>query len=209
VRFLVVDDHAVLRRGVIGLLTDAFPDCEVAEAESGEEAVLLFEAGSWDLVVLDLAMPGRGGLDALKQIHAHQPDVPVLVLSAHAEDEYAVRALRAGARGYVTKQSASEELVLAVRKLLGGTAYVSASLAEHLASLLTHAPERAPHESLSDREMQVFLMLASGKSVKEIGAELTLSDKTISTYRARVLEKMNMKTNAELMRYALRAGLVD
>jgi DNA-binding NarL/FixJ family response regulator len=209
VRFLVVDDHAVVRRGVRELLADAFPDCEVVEAATGEDAVRTFAEGTWHLVVLDLAMPGRGGLDALKGIQGHQPQVPVLVLSAHAEDQYAVRALRAGARGYVTKESAPDELVLAARKLIAGTPYVSASLAEHLAALLTRAPDRAPHETLSDREMQVFRMLASGKSVKEIGAELELSDKTISTYRARVLDKMNLRSNAELMRYALRLGLVD
>jgi two-component system invasion response regulator UvrY len=209
VRFLVVDDHAVVRRGVRELLAEAFPDCEIVEAATGEDATRAFEGGAWDLVVLDLAMPGRGGLDALKVFHGHRPEVPVLVLSAHAEDQYAIRALRAGARGYVTKQSAPEELVLAARKLLGGAPYVSGSLAEHLASMVTRAAERPPHETLSDREMQVFRMLASGKSVKEIGAELAQSDKTISTYRARVLEKMNLRSNAELMRYALRSGLVD
>jgi two-component system invasion response regulator UvrY len=204
-RFLVVDDHAVVRRGVRELLTESFPDCEVVEAATGEGAVSAVAEGSLDLVVLDLTMPGRGGLDALKEIQAHRPQVPVLVLSAHAENEYATRALRAGARGFVTKESAPDELVLATRRLLAGAPYVSASLAEHL----TRAQDRPPHETLSDREMQVFLMLASGKSVKEIGAELALSDKTISTYRARILEKMNLRSNAELMRYALRLGLVD
>lgn len=209
-RILVVDDHAVVRRGVRELLVDSFSGCEVVEAASGEDAVRVFtEGGAWDLVVLDLAMPGRGGLDALKDLQRHQPAVPVLVLSAHAEDQFAIRALRAGARGYVTKQGALEELVTAARKLLAGAPYVSASLAEHLAAVVTQAPERPPHETLSDREMQVFRMLAAGKSVKEIGAELALSDKTISTYRARVLDKMKMRSNAELMRYALRAGLVD
>lgn len=208
-RFLVVDDHAVVRRGVVELLVEAFPGCEAVEAASGEEAVSLFAVGAWDLVVLDLEMPGRGGLDALKRIRGHRPEVPVLVLSAHTEDQYAIRSLRGGARGYVTKASAADELVLAVNKLLAGAAYVCASLAGHLASMLTAEPERPPHEALSDREMQVFRMLASGKSVKEIGHELALSDKTISTYRARVLEKMNLRTNAELMRYALRTGLVD
>lgn len=208
-RVLVVDDHAVVRRGVRELLADAFPDCEVVEAATGEDAVRTFAEGTWHLVVLDLAMPGRGGLDALKGFQGHQPEVPVLVLSAHAEDQYAVRALRAGARGYVTKQSAPDEVVIAARKLIAGMPYVSASLAEHLAAMLTRAPDRPPHETLSDREMQVFRMLASGKSVKEIGAELELSDKTISTYRARVLDKMNLRSNAELMRYALRLGLVD
>jgi DNA-binding NarL/FixJ family response regulator len=209
VRFLVVDDHAVVRRGVRELLAESFPACEVVEAATGEDAVRIIAEGRWDLVVLDIAMPGRGGLDALKELQIRRPQVPVLVLSAHAEDQYAARALRAGALGYVTKQSATDELVTAVHKLLAGTPYVSASLAEHLATIVTHAPERPPHETLSDREMQVFRMLASGKSVKEIGAELTLSDKTISTYRARVLDKMNLRSNAELMRYALRLGLVD
>ena len=207
-RFLVVDDHAVVRRGVRELLAEAFDDCEVVEVATGEAAVEAFADGTWDLVVLDIAMPGRGGLDALKGILRHQPQVPVLVFSAHAEDQYAIRALKAGARGYVSKQCPPDELVVAARKLLAGQPYVSASLTD-LSSALARASDRAPHETLSDREMQVFRMLASGKSVKEIGAELTLSDKTISTYRARVLEKMNLRSNAELMRYALRSGLVD
>jgi two-component system invasion response regulator UvrY len=208
-RFLVVDDHPVVRRGVRELLADSFPQCEVVEAATGEDAVRTIAEGAWDLVVLDLAMPGRGGLDALKAIRNHNQQVPVLVLSAHAEDQYASRALRAGANGYVTKASTTEDLALAARQLLAGETYVSASRAEHLTAAEASAPERPPHEALSEREMQVFRMLASGMSVKAIGAELGLSDKTISTYRARILEKMNLRSNAELMRYALRRGLVD
>lgn len=208
-RFLVVDDHAIVRRGVRELLVEAFPECEVVEVATGEDAVREFSAGAWDLVVLDLAMPGGGGIDALKKFQSQRPEVPVLVLSAHAEEQYAVRALRAGARGYVTKQSASEELVLAVRKLLAGTPHVNAAVAERILPYLTRQPERPPHEMLSDREMQVFRKLVSGRSVKEIGAELGLSDKTISTYRARVLEKMKLRSNAELMAYAYRSGLMD
>jgi two-component system, NarL family, invasion response regulator UvrY len=209
VRFLVVDDHAIVRRGVRELLGEAFPECEVVEAATGEDAMREFAAGAWDLIVLDLAMPGGGGLEALKRFQSERREVPVLVLSAHAEEQYAVRALRAGARGYVTKQSASEELVLAVRKLLAGTPHVSAVVAERIAPHIAREPGRPPHETLSDREMQVFRMLVSGRSVKEIGAELGLSDKTISTYRARVLEKMKLRSNAELMAYAYRSGLMD
>lgn len=202
-RVLVVDDHAVVRRGVRDFLLEAFPGCAVVEAANADEALRAFESGTWDLVVLDLEMPGRGGLDVLKVMFRQQPQVPVLVLSAHAESQYANRARRAGARGYLTKGSSPEEIVLAARTLVAGQAYVSSSLEAGPAS----ASE--PHLTLSDRELQVFLMLARGQSVKQIGAELELSDKTISTYRARILDKMNMQTNAQLMRYALLHGLVD
>ncbi|MGN6109880.1 MAG: response regulator [Kofleriaceae bacterium] len=209
-KFLLVDDHPVVRRGVRDLMREAFPSSEFTEASSSDDAIGLARTGSWDVVVLDIAMPRRGGMDVLKEIHGHRPELPVIVFSAHAEDQYAIRALRAGARGYVTKDSASEELVAAVRKALAGGTYVNASLAERLvAAMATEESDRPLHATLSDRELQVLRMLASGKTVKEIGAELSLSDKTISTYRARLLEKMKLRTNAELMRYALRVGLVD
>ena len=208
-RVLIVDDHAVVRRGSRELLAEAFPEAEFEEAETGEHAIGMVERMALDLVILDISMPRRGGLDALKEIEARKPGLPVLVLSHHAEEQYAIRALRAGARGYVTKDSAPEELIRAAQKALEGGKYVSSALAERLADSLSSDASKPLHESLSDRELQVLCMLAMGQAVKEIGRELSLSEKTVSTYRTRVLEKMKMTTNAELMRYALRVGLVD
>jgi DNA-binding NarL/FixJ family response regulator len=209
VNVLVVDDHAIVRRGIRELITEAFPDASVTEAVNADDAVCRLEPWPWHLVILDIAMPGRGGMDALAQIHGAHPETPVLILSAHAEEQYAIRALRAGAAGYLTKHSATEELVLAVRKVLAGDTYVSASLAGHLARGLRNANGRPLHETLSDREFQVFRLLAAGKAVTQIAVELSLSDKTISTYRARILDKLEMSSNAELVRYAIAAGLID
>jgi len=208
-RVLIVDDHAIVRRGSRELLAEAFPEAEFEDAETGEDAIGIVERVTLDLVILDISMPRRGGMDALKEIAARKPGLPVLVLSHHAEEQYAIRALRAGARGYVTKDSAPEELIRAAQKVLGGGKYVSLALAERLADSLSSDPSKALHEELSDRELQVLCMLAMGKAVKEIAGELSLSEKTVSTYRARILEKMKMSTNAELMRYALRVGLVE
>jgi DNA-binding NarL/FixJ family response regulator len=208
-RILLVDDHAIVRRGMRELLGEAFDTAEFDEAGTGEDAVELTNRVAFELVVLDLSMPGRGGLDALKQCHAANPKLPVLVLSQHAEEQYAIRAFRAGASGYVTKDSAPDELVKAAKKALAGGKYVSSSLAEHLAARLAADPDQRSQDALSDRELQVLRLLANGKTVKEIGAELALSEKTISTYRGRILDKLNVKTNAELMRFALRAGLSD
>jgi DNA-binding NarL/FixJ family response regulator len=208
-KILLVDDHGIVRRGMKGLLGEAFAHASFDEAATGEEALALVNQSLFDLVVLDLSMPGRGGLDALKNVRAAQPKLPVLILSQHAEEQYAIRAFRAGAAGYVTKDSAPDELVKAATRALAGGKYVSASLAEHLAARLESDPARRIEDTLSDRELQVLRMLADGKTVKEIGAELALSEKTISTYRARILDKLNAKTNAELMRFALRAGLTQ
>jgi DNA-binding NarL/FixJ family response regulator len=206
---LLVDDHAVVRRGIRDLLAEAFADAVFEEASTGEEALALVRKGAFQLVVLDISMPRRGGMDALKDIQAEMPKLPVLVLSQHAEEQYAIRALRAGAAGYLTKDCAADELVRAARKALSGGKYVSEKLAEKLAGELTSGVGARPHERLSDRELQVLRMLAQGRAVKEIAADLSLSEKTISTYRARILEKTNMKSNAELMRYALASGLVE
>jgi two-component system invasion response regulator UvrY len=208
-KILLVDDHAIVRRGMRELLGEEFEAAEFEEAATGEEAIEIVKRSSFDLVVLDLSMPGRGGLDALKDIRSTSPRLPVLVLSQHAEEQYAIRAFRAGSAGYVTKDSAPDELVKAARKALAGGKYVSSSLAEHLATRLASDPDQRVEDTLSDRELQVLRLLANGKTVKEIGAELALSEKTISTYRARILDKLNAKTNAELMRFALRAGLTQ
>jgi DNA-binding NarL/FixJ family response regulator len=194
------------------LLGEEFEAAEFEEAGTGEEAIEIVKREAFDLVVLDLSMPGRGGLDALKEVRSTNPRLPVLVLSQHAEEQYAIRAFRAGAAGYVTKDSAPDELVKAAKKALSGGKYVSSSFAEHLATRLATDPEKRVErveDTLSDRELQVLRLLANGKTVKEIGAELALSEKTISTYRARILDKLNAKTNAELMRFALRAGLTQ
>lgn len=208
---LLVDDHAVVRRGLRELLGEEFPRAEFCEAGSGGEALCQIAKRPWGLVILDVSLPGRDGLDILKEALALRPGIPIMVLSVHGEDQYAIRALRAGAAGYVTKETAPEDLTAAVRKILQGGKYVSPRLAEKMvAALATRDGSRQlPHEGLSDRELQVLRMLAVGKSVKEIGADLALSEKTISTYRTRIIGKMSMRSNAELMRYALRAGLVD
>ena len=208
-KVLLVDDHAVVRRGLRNLFADEIAGAECHEAATGEEAVAIVEKQAFDVVVLDISMPRRGGLDALKDLQARQPKLPVIVLSQHAEEQYAVRALRAGARAYLSKNGAPEELVRAVQKVLSGGRYVTESLADRLAGALDLGHEGALHDSLSDRELQVLRMLASGKSTKEIAIELSLSEKTVSTYRSRLLEKLNLTGNAELMRYALREGLVD
>lgn len=208
-KILLVDDHAVVRRGARELLAEEFPAAEFSEAANGEEAVAIADKTAFDLVVLDITMPRRGGLDALKELRARSPKLPVLVLSYHAEEQYAVRVLRAGAQGYLRKDSAPKELARAARKLLEGGKYISAAVAERLADELDPGAERPLHATLSDRELLVLTLLASGKSVKDIAVELSLSEKTVSTYRARVLQKMNMQSNAELIRYALRHGLVE
>ena len=206
---LIVDDHAVVRRGIRALLAEEFPDAAISEASTINDALRELASRSWALVILDLTMPGRGGLDALPQIHSTYPDLPVLVLSAHAEEQYAIRALRAGAIGYVSKDSTLGELIAAARKALAGSVYVSAKLAEILAKDVRAKHGCPLHGALSDREFQVLRLLARGRSVKQIAVELALSDKTISTYRARMLDKMGMSSNAELVRYAIENGLID
>lgn len=208
-RILLVDDHAVVRRGVRDILTESLGKVSFGEAGKPSEAIDLLQGEDWDVVVLDISLPGRGGLDALRDIKRLKPQVPVLVLSMHAEDHYALRALRAGASGYVNKDSAAEELAGAVRKVLSGGTHVSVRLAETLAKSLRSDTSRPAHERLSDRELEVLRGLAAGKTVKELGIELSLSEKTVSTYRTRLLEKMQMRTNAELIQYALREGLVE
>jgi two-component system invasion response regulator UvrY len=208
-RILMVDDHAVVRRGLRQILADDLPGAEFGEAGDAAEALARVTALEWDVVILDLSMPGRSGLEVIREICAQRPKLPILVLSMHSEDQYAIRALRAGAAGYLTKESAPEALVEAVRTVHDGGRYVSAALAERLAAKGGVDDGRPPHEALSDREFQVMRMIAAGRTVKEIGFDLGLSEKTISTYRTRILEKMRMRTNAEVTRYAVRAGLVE
>jgi two-component system invasion response regulator UvrY len=209
IRVLIADDHAILRRGLKEILMRELDSVTWGEAENGQQVLDQVQSHDWDLLILDITMPGRGGLDVLKTLKALRPRLPVLVLSMHPEDQYGKRVLKAGASGYMNKESAPEELMKAVRKLLGGGRYVSPALAETLASDLSQDTGRPAHESLSDREFEVLRKIASGKTVGQIAEELHLSVTTVSTYRARILEKMNMSTTAELMHYALRNHLVD
>src|SRR5579859_7505439 len=208
-KVLIADDHAVVRQGLRRILTEIPELNVVGEAQDGQSALSLVRAEPWDVLVLDLSMPGRGGLDILKEMKRLRPQMPVLVLSMHPEDQFAVRMLKAGAAGYLTKESAGNELVGAIEKVVSGGRYISSSLAERMASYLDLDVQKAPHERLSDREFLVLRMIASGKTVSQIAQELFLSVKTISTYRARVLEKMDMQNNAELTHYAVQKGLVD
>ena len=209
-RVLIVDDHAIIRRGLQQILSDEYKDIELGEAENAQEALDSVMQDDWDVVILDISMPGRSGLDVLKEIKKERSRLPVLVLSIHPEDQFATRVLKAGASGYMTKETAPDELVTAVNKVLSGGKYISPSLAELLASDLEMDSQGAPlHRRLSDREYEVLRMIASGKTVSEIAVELSLSVKTISTYRSRILEKVHMKSNAELTRYAIRHGLVE
>ncbi len=209
IRVLIADDHAIVREGLKQILSD-IPDMMVVdEAVDGEEALRKARSDTWDVLVLDLGMPGRSGFEILEHLKCERPQQPVLVLSMHAEEMYAVRVLKAGASGYLTKESTPLELVKAIRKVLSGGRYVSASLAETLALRLDDAAELPLHESLSPREFQVLCMMASGRTVSEIAGDLSLSAKTVSTYRARILDKLHLKNSAEAIRYAIDNQLVD
>lgn len=209
IRILIADDHAIVRRGLKQILTEIPGVAAIDEAANGQEVLAMVNKEDYALVLLDISMPGRSGLDVLKQLRAERPGVSVLMLSMHPEEQYAVRALKAGAAGYLTKESAPDELIMAARKILAGGRYVSASLAERLAYDLDRPSDKPPHEILSDREFQILRMIASGKTVKEIGEGLALSVKTVSTYRARILAKMRLKNNAEITRYAIENGLLQ
>ena len=209
IRVLIADDHAILRRGLEEILVRELEGAVCGEAENAQQVFAQVQNHSWDLVILDLSMPGRSGLDVLRDLKRTRPKVPVLMLSMHPEDQYGKRVLKAGASGYMNKESAPEELIKAIRKVLAGGRYVSAALAEKLALDLSAESEQPLHERLSDRELEVLRMMGSGRTISQIGEELHLSVTTVSTYRARILEKMNMTTTAELMHYAFRSQLVD
>jgi len=208
IKVLIADDHTVVRQGLKQILSDDPQLTVVGEAADGNEVLAALETLSVDALVLDITMPGRNGLDVLKEVKRKRPTLPVLVLSMHPEDQFAIRILRAGAAGYITKESAPEELVGALRKVCSGGKYVSPQLAEKLAVFIEDKTTRPPHEKLSDREFEVLRMLALGKTVTEVAEELLLSVKTVSTYRSRVLEKMKMTSNADLTRYALQNELM-
>jgi two-component system invasion response regulator UvrY len=208
-RVLIVEDHQIVRHGLNEVLADAFPALETGEAENSQTALELLMKQEWDLVLLDINIPGRSGLEVLEEVKRLRPKTPVLVLSAYPEDEFAVRSLRLGASGYLNKSLASDEILTAAKKALAGGKYVTASLAEKLAASLGSDVQLAPHESLSSRELQVLRMVASGKTIKAIAAELALSEKTVGTYRLRIAKKLGLASNVELTRYAMKHRLVD
>lgn len=208
-RILLVDDHELVRKGIIQVLSNEFPSYIFGEASNSVDALKAVWNELWSLVLLDLGLPGRGGLELLKEIKEARPRLPVLVLSMHPEEQFCTRVLRAGASGYLTKATLSETLVLAVRQVLAGGKYISQTAAEMLASELSVDTSRPFHQQLSDREYDVMLRIAQGQAVSEIGTALHLSVKTVSTYRARILDKMGMKNNAEITHYVIRNGLID
>jgi DNA-binding NarL/FixJ family response regulator len=209
VKILVIDDHEIVRRGVKQILEENFLYVEVGEAETSQKGIAAVQQESWDLVIVDISLPDQSGLSLLCELHSTAPQLPLMVLSLHPEEQYAVRAFRAGAMAYLTKQTAPEELARAVKQVLTGRMYVSASLGEYMAGSLNKTPIGPDHHTLSEREFEVLGLLAQGRSVKHIAKSLTLSIKTVSTYRARLLDKLQLTTTAELIRYALDHHLVD
>jgi two-component system invasion response regulator UvrY len=209
IRVFIADDHAIVRAGLKQILAEERDISVVGEAETGLDAIKLFPKSRCNVLLLDISLPDRNGIEVLKQIKDERPELAVLMLSMHREDQYAIRSLKAGASGYLTKQSAPRELVGAIRQVAAGQRYVSAQLAQVLAAQLGEDHDKPPHENLSDREYQTLMMIASGRTVSEIAKELSLSVKTISEYRSRLLAKMNLKTSAELTHYAIRNQLID
>jgi two-component system invasion response regulator UvrY len=208
-RILIADDHDIVRKGLIQVLANSFDQVQFGEACNASQVLQQFARQQWDIVLLDITMPGQSGLDVLKQLRELQPSTKVLILSMHPEDQYAVRVLKAGAVGYITKNTASDVVAVALRKVLSGGTYVSETLAQDLARGLANDTDKQPHEVLSDREFQIMRLLASGKSVKEISFDLALSIKTVSTYRTRLLKKLGLTTTADVIRYAVQEGLVE
>ena len=209
IKVFIADDHAIVREGLKQILAETRDILVAGEAENGLEAVKLFRKSECQVMLLDISMPDRSGIDVLKQIKKEKPDLAVLMLSMHREDQYAIRSLKAGASGYLTKQSAPRELVNAIRQVADGQKYISPALAQELANHVGEDHEAPPHDALSDREYQTLTMIASGKTVGVIAKELSLSVKTVSEYRARLLVKMKLKNSAELTHYAIKNGLLD
>jgi DNA-binding NarL/FixJ family response regulator len=209
IRLLIVDDHAIVRHGLRQVVSEAADIVVAAEAGSSQEAVRLLREREFDMVLLDISLPDKNGIETLKLIKRDKPGLPVVMLTMHAEDEFGVRALKAGASGYVTKQSAHDQLLVAVRHVASGRRYISPNLAEELVRSIGETSEKLPHELLSDREFDTLRMLAAGKSLSEIAQAFSISPKTVSVYRTRLLEKMKLKNNAEIAHYAVKNGLID
>jgi DNA-binding NarL/FixJ family response regulator len=209
IRIVIADDHTIVREGLKQLLSAASDFSVVGEAQNGHEVIARVREIDFDVLLLDMSMPGKSGTELIKQVHAEKPKLRILVLSMHEEEQYAVRAIKAGAAGYLTKESASGQLASAIRKVAGGGAFITGSVAEQLALGVMPDADGPPHGALSDREFQVFRAIVAGKTVTDIANELNLSVKTVSTHKARILEKMNMHTTAELIRYAIKNRLVD
>lgn len=209
IHVLIADDHAIVRQGLRQILSETEDMVVTGEADDGADALRLARQQSWDVFLLDVTMPNRNGIDTLKQLKKEFPRLPVLILSMHPEEQYAVRAIKSGAAGYLTKQSAPELLVTAIRQVAAGKRFISPSLAEQLANALADDGDKLPHERISDREYQVLSRIAAGKTLTQIAEELNLSVKTVSEYRKRLLEKMRLETTAELIRYGLEHGLVQ
>jgi two-component system invasion response regulator UvrY len=206
-KILIADDHSIVRKGIIGILLSEYPSAQIHEVSDGADAITKASSNDWDIILMDISMPGRNGIEALKQIRADGVNAPILMLSMQPEDQYAIRSLKAGANGFMNKDCATDELIAAVRKVLTGKKYISSEISEKLAVSLTNTNGKIGHELLSDREMQVLELIASGKTISEIANILSLSVNTISTYRTRILEKLELNNNAELTRYALDNGL--
>ena len=209
IKILIADDHLIVREGIRRIIDDSADMNVVAEASNGMEALELVWNNKYDLILLDISMPGQNGLQTLKEIKKHDKDLPVLMLSMHAEQQYAMRAIKAGASGYLTKDSASTQLVKAIRKINDGRKYISQEVAELLATDLFHEQDKDPHEYLSDREFEILKLIAKGQSQKEIGNDLSISHKTVSTYRTRILDKLNLRTTSDLIHYAIEYKLSD
>lgn len=208
-RILIVDDHPIVRDGLKQILAETEDLVVGAEAGNADDALALVRESEWDLVVLDITLPGRTGIDLLRDLRRERPLLPVLILSIHSEDELGVRAVKAGASGYLSKECASDDLVRAIQLIVHGNKYISRSLADRLIEEIQRDTNKPPHETLSDREYEVMSLIAAGKSMKEVGAALSLSKSTVSTYRQRVFDKLKVKSNAEITRYALHHGLVN
>lgn len=208
IRVLIADDHAIVRKGLKQLLLEEYPSAIIEEVGDAEKLIKRTIQDDWDIVICDLSMPGRSGLDALRQIKQSSPNLPVLIMSVHPEDQYALRVLKAGASAYLGKDTVHNELIKAIQTARLGKKYITPSIAERLADAFENESDRESHQALSDREFDVFKLLASGKSTSDIAAQLSLSITTVSTYRSRILEKMTMHSNAEMTRYALEKGLI-
>jgi DNA-binding NarL/FixJ family response regulator len=207
-KVLIADDHTIVREGLKRILLEAFPFCEITDVSDGADLLKKALHEKWDIIISDITMPGQSGIEILKQIKEYAPTIPVLMLSMHAPEQYAVRAIKAGASGYLTKESAPFELVNAVEKILGGRKYITAQVAEVLAESIEQNIDKAPHEILSDREFEVLKLIAQGQSISKIGEILSLSVNTISTYRTRIMEKLNIHNNADLVKYSMKHNLI-